>query len=263
MSTGQDYPRIAPYSRVEIAAHAAVALPNVAAVLWSGGWLVRHHAPLASAWLWLPLATLAGMTLADFVSGFLHWLFDTWFSEERPQLRRMVIMVREHHIRPLAIFQYSWYHDAAPLSVIALGVCAALLWPALLDRAPSVADYCRVWTGLVANLSIVFMLELHKLGHARPAPGWLGRLQRWHLVMSPRHHGKHHRGRHDADYCIVNGLADHALNAIHFWRAIEAVISRATGAVPRSNDRVWLANYRNPAQRRSPSSGAEADSPSH
>jgi hypothetical protein len=244
MTSQEDYPRQAPYSRAEIAGHVAVTIPNSAVAILAAVWLVQHRGAAAGIWPWLLVATVLGMTLADFVSGVLHWMFDTWFDELRPQLRRMVVVVREHHIRPNAIHQTRWYHDTGPLSVIALGVNLPLLLPMVLGGPPGALGYAAVWTGLVADLCIVFMLEFHKLGHKPRARGPLGWLQRAHLLCSPSHHGAHHSGIHDYNYCIVNGLSDHLLSRRGFWRALEQAITRLTGAQPRQNDRIWLEKYR-------------------
>ena len=240
----EDYPRAEPYSRAEIVRHVAMTLSNSVIALLAIGWLVWHRGVAASIWPWLVLATFAGTVAADFVSGILHWMFDTWFDEFRPRLRRMVVVVREHHIRPGAIHRTRWHHDAGPLSVIALGVSLPAMLPMVLRGPPSALGYAAVWTGLVTDLCIVFMLEFHKMGHRPPMRGPLGWLQRAHLLCSPQHHGEHHSGNHDYNYCIVNGLADHLLNRIRFWRTLEAIISWLTGAQPRHSDRIWLVKYR-------------------
>ncbi len=222
-----------------------MAVPNATLVSWSAGWLILNRGIAYTEWYFLCVATIMGMVFADFVSGLLHWLFDTWFSELQPRLRRMVVMVREHHIQPLAIFKYRFYQDAAPLSMIAMLLTAPVLLPVVLSTGPaSTARYCFAWACVIADLCIVFMLEFHKLGHRPMARGLLGQLQRCHLLLSPRHHSKHHRGRHDADYCIVNGLADHILGRVGFWPALEELISRLTGAIPRKNDDAWMKQYR-------------------
>ncbi|HEY8206284.1 MAG TPA: fatty acid desaturase CarF family protein [Myxococcaceae bacterium] len=239
-----DYPRAEPYSRAEVAGHIAVTIPNAVVVLAAITWLIRHRDLGASAWPWLVPAAFLGTMAADFVSGILHWMFDTWFDEFRPQVRRMVVVVREHHIRPGAIHQTRWYHDAGPLSVIALGVSLPALLPMVLPGPAGPFGYAAVLAGVVTDLCIVFMLEFHKLGHRPPARGPLGWLQRAHLICSPQHHGRHHGGKHDYNYCIVHGLADVLLNRTRFWRTLESIISRLTGAQPRQNDRIWLDKYR-------------------
>jgi ubiquitin-conjugating enzyme E2 variant len=239
MKAARTLPPVRPYSRAEIALHCLVAAPNAVGLWLSCSWLIEKRVLLVAERQWLPLATFVGLLGADFVSGFLHWMFDTWFDDTRPYLRRMVVMVREHHLRPNAIFEYPWHHDAAPLALIGTVVSTPLLWPALCGGNGTALACLRVWCGVTLDLLVVSMLELHKLGHRRSAVGPLGWLQACHIGISPKHHAKHHRGGHDRCYCIVSGLMDYVLDAARFWRILESFVSYVTGAAPRRDDQLW------------------------
>ena len=55
-------------------------------------------APVSLEWSVLPLA-IAGMIAADFVSGIVHWMADTWGSETMPLVgRRILHPFRVHHV---------------------------------------------------------------------------------------------------------------------------------------------------------------------
>ena len=57
----------------------------------------------------LAVALLLGVLTADFLTGCLHWLADTFFAEDTPLIGRAVIEpFREHHRDPLAMTRRSF-----------------------------------------------------------------------------------------------------------------------------------------------------------
>jgi hypothetical protein len=92
------------------------------------------------------LAVAFGIFVADFISGLLHWAFDTWFDERIAPLRRMVLLVREHHLRPARALKYRFRHDAGTLSWFALS--PPRRWSVPLCRPPARRIRCatpRPW----------------------------------------------------------------------------------------------------------------------
>lgn len=243
----QDYPQISPYTRGVIVFHLAGGLVNAAFTLAGVVWLVEGWRVALNNWYVLPLALLAGLYVADFVTGFLHWAFDVWFNENIEFVRRMVIMVREHHLHPQRIFKYSFYHDAGILSWLSLPLTAPAVTYALVtgaDPSASVLLYALVGASVVVSLCLVFMLEFHKCGHNPDASKVVKALQGLHLLLPYGHHMTHHSGNYDRNYCLINGYADLTLGKLGVWRGLERVIAAATGAVPQSNDKEWLRRYK-------------------
>jgi ubiquitin-conjugating enzyme E2 variant len=233
------------YSKGDIANHLAGGISNALFVGLNIVWLVRHGGEAPTTALALAFGTAAGLFYADFVTGLLHWAFDTWFGESNTFVRRMVLMVREHHYAPQAMFKYPWHHDAGILSWLALLLSAPIALPVTLRAGPaSFGGVASVTACVVMSVCVVFMLEFHKYGHSRPCRGFLGLLQRCHLLLGPRHHGRHHRAAHDSHYCLINGWANVVFDGIGFWRILERTIRWLTGATPRADDLVWMARYR-------------------
>jgi len=233
-----------PFSRGEIAVHVAGALLNGVPTLAMIALLAGHLDALAAAWPWTLAMILAGLYAADFVSGLLHWAFDTWFNERNNSVRRMVLLVREHHIYPGRIFSYGIWYEAGVLSWFALVLSWPLftltLMPGLL---PAPERYSPAVAGVTVSLCVVFMLEFHKVGH-RVRRGRLVRLlQRSRLLLSAEHHLRHHAREHDGYYCLINGWADLTLGSLGIFRALERILSAVTGAIPRENDREWRRRY--------------------
>ena len=132
---------------------------------------------------------LAGIYLADLVSGLLHWAFDTWFDEDITFVRRMVLQVREHHVYPKRIFDINFYHDAGTLSWIALILTGPAMAAAMSGLVPRAAGFVMVATAVTFSLLLVFMLESHKCGHRakNPAARCAG-CRACGILLSVRHH---------------------------------------------------------------------------
>lgn len=235
---------IEPYSRKDLVFHATGGILCGLVTLGAVVWLIATWRARDPAWLPVSIAVLVGIFAADFASGFLHWAFDTWFDESMGFIRRMVVMVREHHIYPNRIFQLSFYHDAGTLSWIALIVTAVPIACAVFALAPTSPWGCYVVVAsVVFTVLLVFMLEFHKCGHRREAPSWIRMLQRTGVLLSFQHHIQHHSGNHDRNYCLINGWADRTLGRIGLFRGLEWLIYRLTGAVPQRNDHEWLRRF--------------------
>lgn len=183
----------------------------------------------------LLLAFIVGTFAADLVTGLLHWAFDTWFSPHSGVFRRMVAIVRDHHVRPYEIFSFRFATDIGVLSwFAALGAFILLLATRPLAFSDSLV--CGLaFSAIVFSVNVSLMYEYHKWGHRRQR-GPIARIaQRLGLLLSPDHHLQHHRGAHDSHYCLVNGMADRTLGSLGLFRGLERVITAVTGVVPRAD----------------------------
>lgn len=246
--TEHEFPTAGPISRSDAIFHVIGGVVNTLWTLSAIAWLIVTWAKIRPSTLFVIASVLAGILIGDLITGLLHWAFDTWFNEEIKFLRRMVLIVREHHIYPNRMFEYSFYHDAGALSVMAFLLTSPLFTYAFLQSAGDSQGfrllYYAVCAGVTISLAVVFMFEFHKFGHRRDASQVVRLLQRLNLVLSYTHHMKHHSGRHDKNYCLINGHADRIFGAAGGWRALESIISSLTGATPRSDDRAWLQEFR-------------------
>jgi ubiquitin-conjugating enzyme E2 variant len=157
----------------------------------------------------------------------------------------MVLQVREHHIHPGRIFKIHFTQDAGTLSWIALLLTAPAAAAAVLAGPASPLAHV-LCAALVFNPLLVFMLEFHKCGHRPCGPAWVKLLQRLRLVLPVRHHLRHHSGNHDVNYCLINGWADLTLGRLGFFRGLEWLIQRLTGAEPQRDDAEWFRRFGRP-----------------
>lgn len=174
------------------------------------------------------------IVIADFLSGFFHWLEDAYGREDWPITGRLVTRPNIlHHHEPRYFTRHSWLKSA---SVVMVLVAAALL-------AAWVGGFLgwMTWTIAVIDLNAN---EIHKWAHRTPSEN--GRLitamQKTGLLQSPAHHARHHQHRKNTHYCVITDYLNALLDAVHLWDGLEWLIYRTTGVRRRHDDSVTLSN---------------------
>jgi ubiquitin-conjugating enzyme E2 variant len=188
--------------------------------------------PHTGTWLLLT-AVLLGFIAADFVSGFVHWMGDTWGSTDMPVLGKAFIRpFREHHVDEKAITRHDFVETNGNNCLVSLPV--AVLALVLPHSSPG-------WVFASSLLgSMIFWVmatnQFHKWSHLDEPPALVGFLQRVHLILPPGHHHIHHTAPFNKYYCITVGWMNKPLTLIHFFPLAERLITWATGALPRQDD---------------------------
>jgi Lipid desaturase domain len=178
---------------------------NVLLICWCAYWVATADETLIPNAIDMATIILIGLFMADFLSGFVHWVTDTWFDEVLSD--RVVSIAREHHLYPSHILGYGFRDYVAYSSwptILALGPIELLL---TLAFAPAVWLYPLVFLCLTVNV--------------------------------------HHGGNHDIRYCVINGWANFVFDHIGFWRGLERLVTILTGAHPRRNDQAWRTRFHN------------------
>ena len=203
---------------------------------------------MAELWLWTRLApgmvrrpfvgifaVLSGYVLADFVSGIVHWLGDTWGSIRTPLFGKAFIRpFREHHIDQTAITRHDFIETNGSncLATLFILIPANLLMP---ETWNSISLF--LYTVFAStSLGIFATNQFHKWAHWSKAPRLIRWLQANKIILSPVHHAIHHHAPYDRHYCITVGWLNPLLARIGFFRGLERVITKATGALPRQED---------------------------
>lgn len=188
----------------------------------------------AGDWPWLPGAVAAGLLAADFISGFVHWLGDTWGSIDMPVLGKAFIRpFREHHVDPKAITRHDFFETNGNNCFVSIPIVAATAFGPL----PAGAAGPILATFLVGMVLWVFLTnQIHKWSHMDAPPAWIAALQRLHLILPPDHHQIHHTAPYHRYYCITNGWMNPVLDKLRFFPILEKAISGSTGIEPRAED---------------------------
>lgn len=170
---------------------------------------------------------LACILVADFVSGFFHWLEDAYGKEDWPVTGKLITQPNIlHHHNPAYFTKHSWFKSADVLIVLGALILAVAFGIGALNWMVIIV----VCLGVNAN-------EMHKWAHrSSKENGWLiTLLQKKGIIQSPLHHSHHHSGSKNTHYCVITNYINPVLDVVGFWNLLEKVIFKVTG-VPRRID---------------------------
>lgn len=165
---------------------------------------------------WAFTALFAGFVCADFVSGFVHWLADSFGHPDMPILGQAFVRpFREHHVDPKDIT----HHDFVEVNGNNC-ICILLFLPFVgtlhAFSTPAFALWLEGWT-FAFTVAIFFTNQIHSWAHADERPAFVRALQRTGLILSPEHHGVHHTAPYDRYFCITFGWLNPLLTKIDFF----------------------------------------------
>lgn len=183
----------------------------------------------------IPLLLLAGYLAADFISGFVHWTFDTWWSPDTPLIGRTLVRTfREHHVDQTAITRHDLIETNGSNAFAAL----TLVGMGFAVRGEETSRFGAFMAGslFVASLFTSVTSQIHKWAHMARPPVLIRLLQRSRLIITKESHSSHHAPPYAKSYCITCGWMNPTLNFLRFFPALERIISWVTGAIPRKDD---------------------------
>jgi ubiquitin-conjugating enzyme E2 variant len=217
--------------------HRAYELGGIIGAVIMASWLlvrIVHCTPLSLGWM--TLAAFIGVLAADFTSGFVHWMFDTWGSVDTPIVGRIAIRTfRHHHVDQKAITRHDFVEtNGHNFALSLLPGTVGVLWV-----RPETATSFDVFLGVaLLGLAIVntWTSQIHKWAHQDQCPRIVLMLQRARIILHPEHHSLHHQAPYRRNYCITLGWLNAPLRAIRFFETLERIITAVTGAIPREDD---------------------------
>ena len=194
-------------------------------------WQLVRFAQIPEFWDWpILLMIFLGLAGADFVSGVVHWAGDTWGTEKTPVVGwRLVRPFRFHHAHPLDMLKSNFFTTNGDNMLPGLPF---LLIPFVMPLEPVGWLWAAVFVWAVGVFAM-WTSQFHKWAHMKHPPLVARVLQRCRLILSPRHHLRHHKDPYQTNYCITTGWCDPILTRIRFFPVMEWMISKLTGARPR------------------------------
>jgi ubiquitin-conjugating enzyme E2 variant len=154
-------------------------------------------------WWWpTPVAIALGLLAADFVSGVMHWVGDTWGTEDSRWIGpRFIRPFRFHHAHPLDMLKSHFFTTNGDTALASLPF---LLAPFALPLDSSVGLAVAVFLWAVGGWGM-WTHQFHKWAHVKSPPRVVRWLQLCGLILRPSHHWRHHKRltgwkpRQDAD----------------------------------------------------------------
>lgn len=219
MSTsGYDY---SPFHRkLEIAS--IIALGGAVALLFWEAYKGLIAFPGNTWWL-IPASLVVAYLVADFVSGFIHFVGDTFGTPEMPIFGPNFIKpFREHHVDPRGITRHDFIETNGNNSL----VCVPAAFLVYLVIPVTYGLWATFFVMFTAWFMIwIFMTnQFHKWSHLEEIPGWIHWMQRWRIILEPGHHDIHHTPPFDTYYCITTGWLNPILHKLRFFPVAEVVL---------------------------------------
>jgi ubiquitin-conjugating enzyme E2 variant len=182
-------------------------------------------------WDWPTLLMiLLGLVGADFVSGVVHWAGDTWGTERTPVVGwRFVRPFRFHHAYPLDMLKSNFFTTNGDNVFATLPFLAA---PFAMPLEPVGWLWVAVFVWTVGVFGM-WTSQFHLWAHMKQPPLFARVFQRCRLILTPRHHQRHHKSPFQTNYCITTGWCNPLLARIRFFPALEWVVTKLTGLRPR------------------------------
>jgi len=171
--------------------------------------------------IWILLVLPVVILAIDFLSGFVHWFFDTQVQPSSTFLGRIAIDFLDHHIRPRRTVDVGFFMSAWRPAVM---VSLPFLTFALLLKGNPLASAVALWIGCLSML----VPQTHKLAH-HPVPGRLAAtFQSARLMIQPGSHQKHHADNKQS-FCVFTGWFNPILDKSGFWRRMERFFATMRG----------------------------------
>jgi ubiquitin-conjugating enzyme E2 variant len=158
---------------------------------------------------------------ADFFTGCIHWLEDTFWTTETVFVGKWLIQPNElHHRKPTAFLTKNWWqssYDAVIIGFIILVIAFIfkhLSWELILFIGFSISA-----------------CQIHKYAHIPPGrlPAAVRLLQKYKIIQDCSHHVKHHMEGKNTNYCLISPFLNPVLGKIQFWHFMEFILRPVLG----------------------------------
>ncbi|HNF15889.1 MAG TPA: fatty acid desaturase family protein [Leptospiraceae bacterium] len=171
------------------------------------------------------LTVILSYIAADFISGYVHFLGDSFGDENTPILGQSFIRpFREHHTDPKGITRHDFIETNGNNCIVSLPAQAAVYF--LQVPTSAVWNLISLFTAFLL-LWVFFTNQFHKWAHEDFPPRGAVFLQKAGIILSPEHHSVHHRSPYDRFYCITSGWLNPLLDRMNFFSWNRKIINKS------------------------------------
>ena len=186
--------------------------------------IIQGAATFGRLWLLLILVG-AAYAVADFVSGFVHFLADNFGSPDTPIFGKAFVMpFRDHHTDPTGILRHPFMIANGNNCLVALPPLLLIVLFVPVDT--TFGGYVFGTFFLAFSLAIFLTNQFHKWAHMETPPRIVAWFQDRGVILSRQHHDIHHRSPFDTYYCITAGWWNPLLERFGFFERVERSLRR-------------------------------------
>ena len=161
------------------------------------------------------LSVIICILIADFLTGFFHWVEDTYGVPGDDWVSKNIWEPNILHHKDPSHMTMSSFIARNYIQWILAGVVVLILYSLGM----------RFWELFLIGFLSSFAKEVHNWNH-RQKNGWIiTLLQDMCLIQTKLHHAKHHLKPYNKNYCILTNWVNPILELIHFWRFLEILLS--------------------------------------
>lgn len=153
------------------------------------------------------------LLIADFLTGFFHWLEDTYATKSWPL--KIGINNIEHHKQPGLMGRMGDFISRNAIPALLAIIFGPVLW------------FIGIPISWIIFISLFAALgnEVHAWNHRAKNNLFITYLQEAALVQTKQQHAKHHKYPYDKCYCTLTNILNPLLDHFQVWSRMEFGLS--------------------------------------